>query len=376
MAVRVVRHYISQSYFAGHLTDLELHDFDNDFIEEWLLDFENTEKLYRHRVKMEMTKAKKLRQSTKKHNPFKVKKALICDLFEDYGSSVRTQTSIRKAAAIHLLNYNTAKSMVRAYLGNGCRFRTPDEPHWLSLNRSCKLDQHRDFILGQNEAWKNDSLLQRVRMLREHGIYCCTFTLRRFYLLNNIRYLKASYSLVGRHSDEFLLRRQLKFVQILMQHYMNGFEILFTDSTSTHVWQKQIRYWQNRACPIKLKLQGRRERGYTIFGCISSVQSRIITSVTDGTDLRRIKPFTRRIIRYCLNPRQTVLVMDNHSGYRNSEHIQMILDSGITILFTPPQSSPLNAIVSTLYFPSTHPHLPSHHQPATLSTKPPNTRDL
>ena len=77
---------------------------------------------------------------------------------------------------------------------------------------------------------------------------------------------------------------------------------------------------------------------------ISSLQPEFKWAVSDRNEGTSFIKFVRQLCRWAIDPKKTVLVMDNMSYHRSKELKKLCSDKSTGILFTPPSSSDLNPV--------------------------------
>ena len=142
-----------------------------------------------------------------------------------------------------------------------------------------------------------------------------------------------------------MIQARKAFIRQLVHYIQKGREVFYFDETSTHVWDKKRRVWQNKDVPVRATLNPYRGRGVTIFGALSSLTERLIWGLGRGCSNDNVNDFIMRtLIPRIENKENSVIVMDNLNSHKNPKLTQHLNGHGIRVLFTPVGCSDLNPI--------------------------------
>ena len=106
--------------------------------------------------------------------------------------------------------------------------------------------------------------------------------------------------------------------------------------------------------PIYHQLNITREKSVTVMGLIGEELGRLLWDLAESTNKIAVENFFITCIKYVRDPRNTVIVMDNHSAHVGASLMSLFAENGVIILNLPPHSSPLNPIenvsIKTLHY--------------------------
>ena len=172
-------------------------------------------------------------------------------------------------------------------------------------------------------------------------------TLGNFYRKHNVRNLKVHYTIYTPQTTLSMISQQQYFVKSLAQEMLFGKEVIYLDECTVNLWQHSNRTWQRPSERIKQILPQTRERGVTVFGAIISNSDRFYSKICFGgttgqSTLLFLKHLEQEIGR--LRFGNSVLVMDKARGHTALDVKDFLATSGITVMFMPSASSPLNSV--------------------------------
>ena len=126
----------------------------------------------------------------------------------------------------------------------------------------------------------------------------------------------------------------------------DGWQIIYLDETSTHLWEKRSRIWMPRNQPMHMRLNAERGKSRTLFGAISNRWNDMEWGIRDKTNGVNFCDFLIMICvpRLVENPRRTVIILDNHAAHKSKKARKLADRLGITLYFLPPTASELNPI--------------------------------
>ena len=86
-----------------------------------------------------------------------------------------------------------------------------------------------------------------------------------------ITYTKAKYKMLYKMTFQALQLRQVAWIHQFLAYHRKGYEFIYIDETSTHLWDNRGNVWQSRYQPLRIVKNSDRGKSITIFGAISSL---------------------------------------------------------------------------------------------------------
>ena len=196
------------------------------------------------------------------------------------------------------------------------------------------------------KQWAHLSLRERVIKIHEKfqtkiTQQCLGFWYRR----NGIRWRRPNYKMLGALKRATLLKEQAEWSWQLTTYMQRGFEIIYIDETSSHLWDQKGKVWQPNDDSIFIHRPSTRGHSVTIIAGLSSnggvLQWQISRSTNKEDFLHFLKSKVHPFVKY---PRSTVLVMDNHRAHHSLVVSKWLQEKSYIVHFLPPYSSELNPI--------------------------------
>ena len=191
--------------------------------------------------------------------------------------------------------------------------------------------------------------MKRAKLIEEkYGRSITRVTLSNIYKRNNIGNLKPGYKWhLGRtNTDDNYLSNKSVFLRNLMSLMKQGKQIIYTDETSTHMWEKKTRVWMPRDNPINMRLHEDRGKSRTITGAICEDWLLMKYMIMDKTLTETFIDFLKYICHkdFMTNPRDAYLVLDNHPVHKAKLVKEYAASVGLNLMYLPPTASELNPI--------------------------------
>ena len=118
-----------------------------------------------------------------------------------------------------------------------------------------------------------------------------------------------------RNMHETLVKRKA-FIQRLIEAYCNGKEVIYFDETSVNPWLYQRRVWQSVKDPYVHRLPTNDRRSSTVMGAISNKFEHLVFTTCRSTKATHVLRFMKKLKKEVEKPRNTIIVLDNHSAHK------------------------------------------------------------
>jgi len=196
------------------------------------------------------------------------------------------------------------------------------------------------------DALKPYSLRERVERLPNLvGFTLRANLLRTVYLRHQIHFRQVDLASVNKlRKADSLRREQLLFVERLRRLRADK-ECFFLDETSVHAWLTKRKTWSGLAQPVKLPLQAKRGKSWTILGALGGSAHKFLWTVADQTTTWNVLAFLRHFVREVGVPLHRVcLLTDNASAHHSLAVREFCAHQGLELVHLPAYSSALSPI--------------------------------
>ena len=124
-----------------------------------------------------------------------------------------------------------------------------------------------------------------------------------------------------------------------------GFEIIYIDETSSHLWDHRGRVWQPQDDAIFIYRPATRGHSVTIIAGLSSDGGKLRWQLSKSTNKEDFLLFLKtKVHPFVKYPRSTVLILDNHRAHHSHIVTAWLEKENYIVHFLPPYSSELNPI--------------------------------
>ena len=120
--------------------------------------------------------------------------------------------------------------------------------------------------------------------------------------------------------------------------------IVYFDETTSNIWEKRTRFWQDRLKPIVQRIPNSRGIGRTVYGSITNVLGRMHYTVGSTTNWEEVLAHFESLLLKIIDPSNLVIVMDNHVSHKYKDVREFLDSKGVTRLYLPPNASYLNPV--------------------------------
>ena len=196
------------------------------------------------------------------------------------------------------------------------------------------------------KAWAHLSLSERVLKIHEKfNVKMTQQTLGLWYRKNKIRWRKPQYKMLGALKRGSLLQDQAEWCWQLTTYMQRGFEIIYIDETSSHLWDHKGKVWQPNDDSVHIYRAATRGHSVTIIAGLSSDGGKLHWQLAKSTNKEDFLNFLKKQVHpFVKYPRSTVLVLDNHRAHHSLVVTEWLKEKHYIVHFLPPYSSELNPI--------------------------------
>ena len=115
------------------------------------------------------------------------------------------------------------------------------------------------------------------------------------------------------------------------------------DETTVHCWNYSGKIWQRKDDPLIYQLPQYRGKGQTIYGVISSKNTKHLFEWGATTNTVELGLFLISVDQK-IGLKDKILVLDNHSAHTSQDTKEFLKSRGCTALYLPPRASEMNPI--------------------------------
>jgi hypothetical protein len=171
----------------------------------------------------------------------------------------------------------------------------------------------------------------------------------KIYGVKGVKRPSFKFTLGKRTISEHQARIRL-YVDELIWVMRKGKKIIYTDETSTHLWERLSRIWMRPEEPVEMRFRTGRGKSITVTGGICQSWATPVFLVSDKTNtesfLNFLKAVEAKIKGLNEAPSEYVVVLDNHSAHHAISVRAYASMIGLKLLYLPPTESQFNPIES------------------------------